>query len=108
LRCTFDVFTVSLQCLSGITKLVATSMKSILNFLKLGGFIKGIKISSKSPYHEGIDKSTLLLGILEFKKREKKDRLLRKLSIKKIHSKINEIINNKEYRNESYYIKHLS
>jgi len=93
---------------SGITKLVATSMKSILNFLKLGGFIKGIKISSKSPYHEGIDKSTLLLGILEFKKREKKDRLLRKLSIKKIHSKINEIINNKEYRNESYYIKHLS
>lgn len=93
---------------SGIDKLVATSMSSILNFLKLGGFIEGVKISSNSPYHKGIDKDILLLGFLEYKKREMKSTYFRNSSIKKVHDAINKIIKNKKYKDAAFYIRYFS
>ena len=93
---------------SGFVGLSSESIKNILKFLKLGGFIKGVKISSKSKYHEGIDKDVLLLGILEFKKRELENCHLKKLTIQKVHNRINRIIENREYKSEEYYISHFS
>ena len=70
---------------------------------------RDVKISSNSPYHEGIDKDILLLGILEFKKRRKTDASYRKLTLKDAHHKINKIIENREYESENdYYIEYFS
>jgi transcriptional regulator with XRE-family HTH domain len=92
---------------SGIDALSTKAISSCINFLKLGGFIKGVKISSKSPYYEDIDKDVLLLGILEHKKRELENRH-RKLSIQQIHYRINKLIENREYKSADYYINYFS
>ncbi|MFX1519078.1 MAG: hypothetical protein ACFFCD_04080 [Promethearchaeota archaeon] len=93
---------------SGISNLTTTNLTTCIEFLKLGGFIKGTKISSKSPYHEGIDKDILLLGILEVKKRDMKSRRYRKLPFKKIHKEINKIIKYKQYKSADDYINYFS
>lgn len=93
---------------SGFTGLGSTSIKNILNFLRIGGFIKRVEISSHSKYHKGIAKDILTLGILEFKKREKTSPHLRKLSIKKVHYEINKIVKNNEYNSADYYIEYFS
>jgi hypothetical protein len=93
---------------SGFSGLSGNSIKNLIAFLKLGGFIKQVKISSSSPYHEGIDKDILTLGILEFKKRRKTISKLKKLPIKKAHYEVNKIIKNKEYRTTDYYVNIFS
>jgi hypothetical protein len=93
---------------SGINRLITSSLDSSINFLRLGSFIKGVKISSHSRYHKGIDKDTLFLGIFEFKKQELEDCHLKKLSIQQVHHKINKIIENKQYKSADYYINYFS
>ena len=93
---------------SGFEGLSGGYVINTINFLKLGGFIKGVKISSNSKYHEGIDKDVLLLGILELKKRELENRHFKKLSIQQIHHKVNKIIENNEYKSGDYYIDYFS
>jgi len=93
---------------SGIDSLTSTTTNTCLNFLKLGGFIERVKISANSPYHEGIDKTALTLGILEFMKRQKTNQELRSLSLEKVHNKINKIIRNREYKTADYYINYFS
>jgi transcriptional regulator with XRE-family HTH domain len=92
---------------SGINRLSASSLNSCIRFLRLGSFIKGVKISSHSRYHEGIDKDVLFLGILEFKKQELEDGHL-KLPIQQVHHEINKIIENKGYKSADYYINYFS
>ena len=93
---------------SGINALQSSATLACINFLKLGGFIKGVKISSRSKYHEGIDKDVLTLGILEFKKREKENQELRNLSIKRVHHEVNKIIENKQYNKADYFINYFT
>jgi len=93
---------------SGIQGLSTSALSTCINFLKLGGFIKGIKISRNSKYHEGIDKDVLFLGILEFKKRELENSRLKKLPIQQVHYKINKIIENGEYKSAGDYVNYFS
>jgi transcriptional regulator with XRE-family HTH domain len=93
---------------AGLQALSTLALSSCINFLKLGNFIKGVKISSSSPYHEGIAKDVLLLGILEFKKRELENRRLKKLPIQQVHHKINKIVENRRYRSRDYYVNYFS
>ncbi|WP_287583652.1 hypothetical protein [Candidatus Borrarchaeum sp.] len=93
---------------SGKEGLCTYSLKSCVEFLKLGGFIQGVKISSHSKYHKDINKGILLLGILEFKIRQKKNSRLRKLSSEKIHQEINKITRNKQYNTKQFYIDYFS
>lgn len=93
---------------SGVAGLSTSGISPCINFLKFGGFIKGTKISKISNYHEGIDKDILLLGILEYKKRELENSRLRNLPIQQVHQKINEIIENRYYRSADYYINCFS
>jgi hypothetical protein len=84
-------------------------MNTILGFLKLGGFIKGMKISSKSRYHEGIAKNVFLLGILEYIiQRNNTSKWFKEIPIEDHHRNINQIIQNREYKSADYYIKRLS
>ena len=93
---------------SEIGGLSMKALSSCIEFLKLGGFIKNVKISSHSPYHEGINKNILLLGILEYKKREQTNKELKNNSLQRIHFKINKIITNREYKSADYYINYFS
>jgi len=93
---------------SGISGLYTRALSSCREFLKLGNFLKGVSISSKSSYHKGIDKDILLLGILEVIIREKSNHQLSNLSLKEIHNEINKIIENKEYNTIDYYINFFS
>jgi transcriptional regulator with XRE-family HTH domain len=93
---------------SGIQGLYSSTIVSCINFLRLGGFIKGVKIGGNSKYHKDIDKDVLTLGILEFKKREKTNPNLRNLSLKSAHEEINKIIKNREYSTANYYIYYFS
>lgn len=93
---------------SGILRLKNQSISACIEFLKFGGFIKGVRISKNSKYHEGIDKNVFLLGILEFKKRERENSHLRKLKSKQVHYEINKIIKKREYNSADFYINHFS
>jgi len=93
---------------SGVNKIANTSLRGCLEFLKLGNFVEGVKISAKSKYHHGLDKDNLLLGIFKFKKREKTNQKLRSLSLKDVHSRINNIIESGEYNSKEYYINLFS
>jgi transcriptional regulator with XRE-family HTH domain len=93
---------------SGIRGLLTTSPRSCIGFLKLGGFIKDIKIGEHSKYHKGIHKDILTLGILELKKRENTDWRLRYLSLKGMHEEVNTIIKKREYNTADYYIDYFS
>ncbi len=93
---------------SGIQGLYNVSLSSCLQFLKFGGFIKGVKISSKSKYHEGIDKDVLFLGILEYKKCELENNHLKKLPMQQVHHEINKIVENRKYKSVDYYINYFS
>ncbi|MFX1519085.1 MAG: helix-turn-helix transcriptional regulator [Promethearchaeota archaeon] len=93
---------------SGIMGLYTSALSTCINFLKLGGFIKGVKIGANSKYHQGINKDVLFLGILEFKKRELENSHLKKLPIQQVRYKINNIIENREYKKADYYINYFS
>lgn len=93
---------------SGIQMLSARALCSCIEFLKLGGFINGVKINSNSRYHEGVAKDALLLGILEFKKLELENSHLKKLSLQQVHHEINKIIKTRDYKSAEYYINYFS
>lgn len=93
---------------SGDSQLHANSIRSCIAFLELGGFIKGVQIGKHSKYHYGIDKDILLLGIFEFIKRQRSNERLRNLPRSKVRAMINEIIKNKAYMSEVYYIRYFS
>ena len=98
----------SKKCWSGISALSNETISACIELLKHGGFIENVKISAHSSYHEGIDKNVLLLGILEFKKREQKNSNLKNLPIQQVHHKINKIIENSEYKSADLYIDYFS
>jgi len=90
---------------SGFQGLSSNSLKNSIYFLRLGGFIKGVKISANSTYHEGIDKDVLMLGILEYIRQRNKGNVWQKnLSIENHHHNVNKIIENREYSSADYYI----
>lgn len=90
------------KCLYNMT------ISCILSFLRLGGFIEGVKISKNSKYYEGIDKQDLAYSILEFMSKERKNSSLRKLSMEDIHKKIKKISENEEFKSIDYYRKFFS
>lgn len=91
---------------SGIHGLQSTSISSAINFLKMGGFIRGVNISNKSnSFFTGFDKQDLLLGILEFMVRQRTNNKHRISDIKEINKQIYNIIKKKEFKNEAFYIK---
>ncbi|MEK6820264.1 MAG: helix-turn-helix transcriptional regulator [Nanoarchaeota archaeon] len=93
---------------SGVGGLQTTSIKSIINFLKIGGFIRGVKVAkSKSKFFGGFDKQDVLLGILEFMKRQRENKSYRTSNIQKINKWIKNIIRNKEFKNELYYTNYF-
>ena len=92
---------------SGLSGLFNASLSTNMEFLKLGGFIKGVKISSNSPYHEGVDKDILTLGILEYiRQRKMTNKWKKKLPIDVHHHNVNKIIRNREFNSADYYIRH--
>jgi hypothetical protein len=93
---------------SGISALLSMSISACIEFLKIGGFIEGVKISANSPYHEGIRKDILTLGILEYKKREQKNQKFKNFPLRKVHHEINKIIKRQEYKSAGYYINYFS
>lgn len=92
---------------SGFHRLSSKSIKNAINFLKIGSFIQNVEIGANSPYYESLAKDELLLGILEFKIREKKNASLRTLPIDQIHHKIRNIVLKKEYKTVDYYIQYF-
>ena len=74
----------------------------------MGGFLKGIKISSKSKYYKGLEKQDVLLSILEFMDRQRRSKLLRKINVKQINEHIKKIALNNEFKDNRYYIKRFS
>ena len=93
---------------SGISGIYSTSRRILLEFLKLGGFIKGVKISSHSRYHEGISKDILILGILEYIRQRYMNKWPKKLPKNVHHHNINKIIRNREFKSANYYIDWFS
>lgn len=93
-----------------ISGLQTTSIKSTINFLRIGGFIRGVKISkSRSKVFGGFDKQDVFLGILEFMIRQRKERENNRFNnIQNINKAIVRIIKNKEFKNEGHYIRLLS
>ena len=92
---------------SGIGRISNTTLIGCRNFLKLGNFIEGVKIRS-SPYHRGIEKNILLLGIFEYIRRTHMNGLSEKLPMAFHHRKINDIIENKEHHPLDFYINYFS
>lgn len=54
---------------AGTRGLGISDLKSIKRFLEIGGFIKGVKVTSKSPYYAGLTKNKVLKAIFEARKR---------------------------------------
>ncbi len=90
---------------SGIQGLQSTSISSLINFLKIGGFIRGVNVSHKSKSFTGLDKQDVLLGILEFMAKQRKNNKYKSNNIKEVTTQILNIIKNKEIKNEAFYIK---
>lgn len=93
---------------SKIDRLYNRSIRGCINFLKLGSFIKGVKISSHSPYHENIPKDVLTLGILEYLRQRKINKHSEKVPLELHHHNINKIISDREYKSVDYYINYFS
>lgn len=94
---------------SGIKGLYSTSIKTLINFLIIGGFINSVEISGNSIYHAGYDKDVLTLGILEYiLQRNTTDNWQKKLPIEEHHQNINKILRNKEWKSAHYYITYYS
>lgn len=89
---------------SGLSALRSNSIEATINFLKIGGFIRGTKISVKSKFFKNLDKQDVLLGILEFMIRQRKSRTYQSEDINKIYESIRTIVINKGFKEERYYI----
>ena len=93
---------------SKISCLQTSSISSSINFLKIGGFIRGVKVAkSRSKFFGGFDKQDVLLGIFEFMKKQRENKDYRTENIQKINKWVREIIKNKQFMNEGYYIKYF-
>jgi hypothetical protein len=93
---------------SKISCLQTSSVTSVINFLKIGAFIRGVRVAkSRSKYFGGFDKQDVLLGILEFMKRQRENNIYRTSNIQKINKWVKDIIKNKQFMNELYYIKYF-
>ena len=93
---------------SKISCLQTSSIRATINFLKIGGFIRGVKVAkSKSKFFGGFDKQDVLLGILEFMKRQRENLDYRTSDIRKINKWVRDIIKNNEFKDEQYYIKYF-
>lgn len=101
-------FTIKTEKGRGYKGLNNMSISCALAFLKIGGFIEGVKISKSSKYYEGIDKQDVLYATLEFMVRERKNPALRDMKMEKIHGKIREIAENREFEDLDYYIEYFS
>jgi len=88
---------------SGHAGLDTTKRSSILNFLKIGGFLPKVYIQN-SEYHRGFEKQKVLLAIFEYVEREKKGTYNRDIPIKRVHKEINNIVEKKRFKNPQYYI----
>lgn len=55
----------------------------------------------------GFDKQEVLLGILEFMKRQKENSIYKTDNIQKINKWVRNIIKNDEFKDEQYYIKYF-
>tara|TARA_Y100000294_G_C8553943_1_gene336464 strand:+ start:512 stop:1996 length:1485 start_codon:yes stop_codon:yes gene_type:complete len=88
---------------SGYIGLDTTGKNSILNFLRIGGFLSGIYVQN-SKYHRGIEKQKLLLAILEYIDGEKKGVYNRDVPIEKVHNEINKIVKMGQFKKPEYYI----
>tara|TARA_Y100000034_G_C6908339_1_gene422263 strand:- start:4380 stop:5849 length:1470 start_codon:yes stop_codon:yes gene_type:complete len=84
--------------------LKSTSITSTINFLKIGGFIKGTKIKHNSKYFHDLDKQDVLLSILEFIITQRKENN-KITNIDKAYKSIKNIVINKKYKNKEYYLK---
>jgi len=89
---------------AGLEGLRSTSIKTAINFLKIGGFIRGTKIASQSKWFKNLDKQEVLLGILEFILRQRKDSLIRTGNKNKVYKEIKKIVINKEFKEEKFYL----
>lgn len=91
---------------SKISCLQTSSIRAAINFFKIGGFIRGVKVAkSKSKFFGGFDKQDVLLGIFEFMKRQRENLSYRTSDIQKINKWVRNIIKNREFKDEQYYIK---
>jgi len=93
---------------SGYKCLYNMAVSCALSFLKLGGFIDGVRISKSSKYYEGIHKQDLVYSTLEHMVRERKDSSLRELPMNNVHESIRKIAENKEFKKLDYYIRFFS
>jgi len=93
---------------SGVLGLETHSRKDLLAFLRIGGFIKGIKIGSTSLYHKGINKEVLTLGILEYIRQRRMNKWPKELPTSTHHYNVNKIVRNREYKAADYYIDYFS
>ncbi len=101
-------FTVRNEKGTGYKCLYNMAVSCALSFLKLGGFVDGVKISKSSKYYEGVNKQDLVYATLEHMIKERKDASLRKLPIVKVHELIRNLAENKQFKNLNYYIKFFS
>lgn len=89
---------------SGLSALRTNSIGTAINFLKIGGFIRGTKIKMQSKYFNNLDKQDVLLGILEFIIRQRKSKAYRSEDINVLYEHIRAIIINKKFKEEAYYL----
>ncbi len=89
---------------SGLSALRSNSIGTAINFLKIGGFIRGTNIKMQSKYFNGLDKQDVLLGIFEFITRQRKNSRYKSEDINEIYENIRTIVINKEFKEEGYYL----
>lgn len=89
---------------SGVSVLKSTSIKTAIQFLNIGGFLKGTLISSKSTYFSGLDKQDVLLSILELMIMQRKKKKHRTTDLHKVYDNIRKIAIHKEFKPKEYYL----
>mgnify|MGYP001329332246 CR=1 FL=1 len=93
---------------NGYKCLYNMAVSCTLSFLKLGGFIDGVRISKNSKYYEGVHKQHIVYATLEHMVRERKDSSLRKLPMSNVHKSIRKVAENREFKKLDYYIRFFS
>lgn len=90
---------------SGYSKLRTYSVNSVLEFLRIGGFIRGTKIASRSRYFHDLDKQEVLLGTLEVMEKQRKDTKYRTPDKQTACKQIRNIVLKELFQNEAHYLK---
>lgn len=92
---------------SGWARANLAAFHNIIKFLRIGGFIPGVKVARSDAILHGFEKRAVLLAILELRKRMLKDSSLRKLNRYQLYSLISKILKQGSLKNEEHYIKCL-